>query len=333
MSRIVTLGSATQDIYMIDRDDFGSIEIADKSIFSQLAIGDKIDIDKIAFEVGGSGTNSAVTFARFGHETIFLGNLAHDPAGEAVLARLDAENIDTSYLNFLPGQTGCSVILLDAHTGKHTTLAFRGVSADYHNLQPADLETINPDWLYVTSLRGDMHKLLDFFTTAHALGAKVMFNPGPAELTHPKKLIGLLRDVDILLVDKREAAQIVPGVLLTELLSHLSNYCPTVLITDGAMGAIATDHAASYRLGVYEQKRFCDATGAGDAFGSGFLAAYADSGDFYAALQYAAANASKVTQFYGAQTGIITNDEPLHPMPIQQIEDLTGWTQSTESEP
>ena len=42
-----------------------------------------------------------------------------------------------------------------------------------------------------------------------------------------------------------------------------------------------------YRLGVYEQVKRRDQTGAGDAFGAGFLAGLADGAEFDAALGYA----------------------------------------------
>lgn len=330
MARIVSLGSALQDIYLIDRDDFVGSDVAGQSIFGQLVIGTKVDIDKVSFEVGGGGTNAAVSFARAGHETIFMGNLARDAAGESVMACLDEENIDSSYVEFLRGKTGSSVVMLDAKSGEHTILTHRGVSGKFSNLNEGDLEFIAPDWLYVTSLRGDMDTLLRFFEQAHALGAKVMFNPGELEIKQLPKLIGLLEDVDVLLVNKREAAKIVPGVLLTELLVHLAAYCETVIITDGEMGSIATDHQEVYRLGVYEQVRMRDATGAGDAFGAGFLAAYAHENfrprskdsHFSKALQFAAANAASVVQKYGAKAGILTGTEDFHPMPIQKITDL-----------
>ena len=121
---------------------------------------------------------------------------------------------------------------------------------------------------------------------------------------------------------KREAAQIVPGVVLSELLARLANYCQTVIITDGEMGSIATDHEEVWRLGVYEQVRMRDATGAGDAFGAGFLAKYADGAKFVDALQFGAANAASVVQKYGAKAGILTSDAKLHPMVMQKIEDL-----------
>lgn len=321
MSRIVTLGSALQDIYMIDRDDFEAFQLDEGlSIFGKMAIGSKVDIDKVSYDVGGGGTNTAVTFARNGHETIFIGNLGRDAAGDAVLECLDRENIDSSYINFVEGQTGCSVVLLDARTAERTILTYRGASAGFRNLDPDDLESIQPDWLYATSLRGDMDTLLTFFEKAKSLGTKIMFNPGELEIQQLDKTIGLLDLVDVLLVDKEEAAQLVPGVVLAELVERLANYCPIVLITDGMMGAIATNGKETYRLGVYEQKRLRDRTGAGDAFGSGFLSEWAKGASFEDALRFAAANASTVTQYYGAKTGILDSANNLHPMPIQKTQ-------------
>lgn len=322
MARIVSLGSALQDIYLIDRDDFAAAEVAGQSIFGKLVIGDKVDIDRVSYEVGGGGTNAAVSFARQGHETIFMGNLSRDAAGEAVLACLDEENIDSSYVEFVRGGTGCSVILLDAKKGERTILTHRGASARFDNLNAKDLELIAPDWLYVTSLRGDMETLSEFIREAQRLGVKIMFNPGELEIAKLPELLKLLSKTDVLLLNKREASKVVPGALLSELLGKLANYCETVIITDGSMGAIATDHHEVWRLGIYEPVRMRDATGAGDAFGAGFLGMLANGASFADALQFAAANAASVIQKYGAKSGILYGNETLHPMPIQAITDL-----------
>lgn len=157
MSRIVTIGAAVQDIYMLDRDDFEGVELGQSvSIFGRMVTGSKVDIDKVHFDVGGGGTNAAVTFARHGHETILMSNIGHDASGDAVLECLDRENIDSSYIEFTREHTGCSVILVDVKKAERTVLGFRGASRDFSNLKAADLENIQPDWLYVTSLRGNM---------------------------------------------------------------------------------------------------------------------------------------------------------------------------------
>ncbi len=320
MARIVSLGSALQDIYLIDHDDFVGTKKGDEEKLDRINIGSKVDIDKISFEVGGGGTNSAVTFARHGHEVIFLGNLGNDPAAQAIEGLLDDEGIDTSYITHLEKQkTGVSVVLLDTKSGERTILTYRGASARFNNLDENDLETINPDWMYVTSLRGDMDTLLRFFEKAHEMGCKIMFNPGKLELKEKKKLLGLLEDVDVLLVNKSEAAEIVPGKILDELIVHLGAYCKTVIITTGSMGAIATNGEETYRFGIYEDLPVVDTTGAGDSFGSGFLAHYAAGHSFKDSLIFGSANSTSVVGKLGAKQGILYGTEELHPMPIQKI--------------
>lgn len=320
MARIVSLGSALQDIYLVDHDDLRPSEIGGTAIFGKVIVGSKVDIDQIYYGVGGGGINSAITFSRHGHETIFLGNIARDPAGNAILKVLNQEGIDSSYVNYVEKKTtGTSIILLDEKSGERTVLTHRGASAKFDNFSEKDLDLIRPDWLYVTSLKGDMETLLKFFDYAKELGTKIMFNPGIKELAEEKKLIGLLSDVDVLIVNKSEASKIVPGTILSELLYHLNNYVETVIITDGAMGGIATNGKESYRFGIYEDRKIKDATGAGDAFGSGFLAHFASGKSFRNSLVFASANSTSVVSKLGANRGILTGKEPLHPMPIQKL--------------
>lgn len=85
MARIATIGGALQDIYLIDRDDFVSTEIGDQSIFGQLIIGTKVDIDNISYEIGGGGANVAISMARHGHESILFANLANDSDRKSVV--------------------------------------------------------------------------------------------------------------------------------------------------------------------------------------------------------------------------------------------------------
>ncbi|MBR2840067.1 carbohydrate kinase family protein [Candidatus Saccharibacteria bacterium] len=320
MARIVSLGSALQDIYMIDHDDLVPTAIGDAAIFGKVLVGSKVDIDRISYEVGGGGLNSAITFARHGHEAIFMGNIARDPAGMAIIRTMDREGIDSSYVNFLERRgTGTSVILLDSKSGERTILTCRGASEQFGNFNEADLELVQPDWLYVTTLRGDLETLERFFTKAHNMGVKIMFNPGVRELERVDNLTKLLKYVDILNVNKAEAAQLVPGKILTELLYHLENYVGTTIVTDGAMGGIASNGKETYMFGIYGDVKVKDATGAGDAFGSGFLASIASGKSFRSALIFASANSTSVVSKLGANRGILTGREKLHPMPIQKV--------------
>lgn len=320
MARIVSLGSALQDIYLIDHDDLVATSIGEAAIFGKVLVGSKVDIDRISYEVGGGGVNSSITFARHGHEAIFMGNVSRDPAGAAIVRTLDREGVDNSYVKFLERKTtGTSVVLLDTKSGERTILTCRGASEQFGNFEASDLDLIQPDWLYVTTLRGDMQTLEKFFRHAKELDIKIMFNPGVRELENQKELLKLLKYVDVLNVNKEEASQLVPGVVLAELLYHLNGYAPTVIITDGAMGGIAGNGSEIYRFGIYEDVRIKDATGAGDAFGSGFLAALTSGKSFRSALIFASANSTAVVTKIGANRGILTGRERLHPMPIQKV--------------
>lgn len=320
MARIVSLGSALQDVYLVDHDDLVPTNIGGSAIFGKVLVGSKVDIDKIAYEVGGGGVNSAIAFARHGHETVFIGNIGNDPAGVAVIKTLDREGVDTSYINCLERKaTGTSVILLDSKSGERTILTCRGASHQFGNFSENDLDLVQPDWLYITTLGGDMDTLTRFLKKAHGMGVKVMFNPGVRELANAKELASVLKYVDVLNVNKSEAAEIVPGNTLIELLYRLNNYVDTVIITDGAMGGIAGNGTEIYRFGIYEDRKVKDATGAGDAFGAGFLGHLAAGKSFRSALIFASANSTAVVSKLGANKGVLTGTESLHPMPIQKL--------------
>lgn len=320
MARIASLGSALQDVYLVDHDDLAPTNIGETAIFGKVLVGSKVDIDKVAYEVGGGGINSAISFARHGHEAIFIGNVARDPAGMAILRKLDKEGVDNSYVRFLERRpTGTSIILLDSKSGERTILTCRGASEQFGNLDTSDLDLIQPDWLYVTSLRGDMDTLEKFFRHAKELDIKIMFNPGVKELEESQPLAKLLNYVKVLLVNKNEASQIVPGATLTEQVYHLNSFVDIALITDGAMGGIASNGSETYRFGIYEDQCIKDATGAGDAFGSGFLAHFADGHSFRNSLIFASANSTSVVMKLGANRGLLYGNEALHPMPIQKI--------------
>lgn len=319
MSKIISLGSALQDIYLVDRDDFVASTIGETSIFGKIEIGTKVDIDRVSYETGGAGTNTAVTFARTGHEAIFLGNLSHDPAGEAILANLDSEGVDTSFIEFSRKGTGLSVVMLDAKSGERTILTHRGASAKFDNLSANTLDEIRPDWLYISTLRGDLATIESFVLKAHSVGCKVMFNPGMLEIKNLDRLLSVLPAVDILLVNKKEAASIVPGNILTELVSHLNNYCPITIITDSSSGGIIASPEGTFRFGIYEDVKIKDATGAGDAFGAGFLSAYAHGKKLPECITFASANSTSVVMNIGAKRGILNGLGDFHSMPLQKV--------------
>ncbi len=317
MVKFVTVGAAVQDVFLSNSDSFAPVCINPDTCFEMLELGSKADVNSIHFATGGGATNAAVTFARQGFDVQFMGVIGHDPAGRVVLDELDQENVDTSLVAYSDTHsTGYSVLLV-APNGERTILTYRGASTHYRPEQ-LDLTGVEADWLYMTTLSGSMQVLDRLFRQAKQAGMKICFNPGRKELEQKQELRGLLEDVDVLVANKEEMMALVQGDDLEELALHGLNVVPTVIVTDGGNGVVATDGQTLVRAGRYEEREVVDQTGAGDAFGSGFLSKWATGASLKDAVVFASANAASVVGKVGAKSGILHRGVTLHDMPIQE---------------
>ena len=317
MARIITVGAAVQDVFLSQSDVLAPVCIDPEHCFTQLELGSKTDVNQIHFSTGGGATNGAVTFARQGHEAVFMGVIGRDPAGQAVLDDLDVEGVDTQHVRYSEQyNTGYSVLLL-APDGERTILTYRGASTHYHE-NDFNLDTDRADWLYVSTLAGQMKALDRLFVAAKERGIKIFFNPGKGELAQRDKLIGLLADVDVLSVNREEMQQLVEGEDLESLVRHGLNLVSTVIVTDGTNGSLVSDGKTIVRAGMYEDVPAIDRTGAGDAFGSGFLSQWADGASLAQSVHFASANSSAVVSNIGAKPGILRQGVQLHAMPLKE---------------
>lgn len=319
MVKILSIGAAVQDVFLSHSEEFKAVCLNPEECFMQLTLGSKADVNKIDFTTGGGATNASVTFARQGLEAEFMGSVGDDPAAAAVMADLDKEGVDTSRVHVSKRyNTGYSVLLL-APNGERTILTYRGASTHY-SLNDFDFSGVNADWLYISSMSGKMDIIDQVFAEAKQQGMKIMFNPGKGELAHAEKLKGLLDDVDVLSVNKEEMRMIVEGEELEELVRHGLHYVPTVIVSDGPNGVMASDGEKLVRAGMYEDVKVIDRTGAGDAFGSGFLSQWATGKSLKDSIIFASANSTSVVTKIGAKTGILHKGVKLHTMPITEKE-------------
>jgi len=316
--KILTIGAAVQDVFLSHSPEFKPVsdKTADE-LFLKIDLGSKNDVNNINFSTGGGATNAAVTFARQGLEVQFMGTIAHDPAGAAVLADMDKEGIDTTYISYSEKYcTGYSVVLL-ASNGERTFLTYRGASTHY-DIKNFDLDDIQVDWLYITSMAGNVEIVDKIFRQAKANNIKIFYNPGKDELKKPEKLKSLLEDVDILSVNRDEAQLIVDGHDLEEIVRHLLHYVPIVIVSDGPNGVMASDGKTIVRAGMYEDVKVIDRSGSGDAFGSGFLSQWSIGKTLKDSIVFASANSTSVVTKIGAKTGILHKGVKLHAMPLSE---------------
>lgn len=317
--KLLAIGAAVQDVFLSHSNEFVAVCEKPEECFMKLELGSKADVNNINFSTGGGATNAAVTFARQGLVSHFMGTLGNDPAAQAVLGDLDADGVDTTHVSYTDKyNTGYSVLLL-APNGERTILTYRGASTHY-DAKNFNLSSANVDWLYVSSMAGSMDTLHSIFRQAKELGIKIFFNPGKGELEKVDKLKGLLEDVDVLAVNKEEMQKIVEGQDIEELVRHALHYVGVVIVSDGPNGVVASDGKTIVRGGMYEDVRVIDRTGAGDAFGSGFLSQWAQGKSLSESIVFASANSTSVVTKIGAKAGILHKGAHLHDMPIHEKE-------------
>ncbi len=314
--KMLSIGAAVQDVFMSHSDVFAPVCITPDNCFAQLPMGAKADVNQINFSTGGGAMNGATTFARQGLDTTFIGKVGRDPAGEAVLADLDKESIDSQYMSYSKKyNTGYSVILL-AESGERTILTYRGASTHYRKVNFHSVENVKADWLFLSTLAGDFDVLEYLVNWATENNVLIAFNPGKGELADPERLKKLIPKLTILNANKEEM-QLLFGKLSSEdLAKKASSKVKYVVVTDGPNGAVATDGTTIISAGMYEDVPVIDRTGAGDAFISGFTSVIAGRGSLEEALVFGSANSTSVVGHIGAKEGILKSGSKLHDMPL-----------------
>ena len=318
LPKILSIGAATQDVFLSNSPEFRLISMAENQDVVEFQLGSKIDIQNIEISSGGGATNAATTFARQGLISSFMGVVGEDSSGEQILRMLDEESIDTSRVEFSKRfNTDYSTIIL-APNGERTILTYRGASEHIY-AENFELKYGEFDWIYVSNLAGRFDALLKIFKEATKKGAKIAWNPGKKELQEPEKIRTMLQDVKILIVNKEEASLIFEGISAEELVRNACSFVEVAILTDGANGVWAAANRKIIRAGMYEDVPSLDRTGAGDAFGSGFVSQWAQGADIKESILFASANSTSVIQYMGAKKGILYKNTKLHSMPMQEI--------------
>jgi sugar/nucleoside kinase (ribokinase family) len=319
MARIVCLGSALQDVYLQDRADFVEVKLGKRKVFGRLELGDKVNVEQIEFAAGGGGTNIAVGLARGGHKVWFWGTLGRDVVGRELTEVLGRERVNLDYTHYTAEhRTGYSTVML-APSGERTILTYRGASADFGGLSVKELRAMKPDWLSVTTTYGNLGMLRELFADCAELGVHVMWNPGKEELKHRREVIRLLDYVDVLLLNRKEAGLLLDReVTAAQAAKELDARVDMVIVTDGSRGLVGAREGKRYKFGLYADVRVVDTTGAGDAFGSGFLTAYAHGVEFAQALVHGAANSTAVVQKIGAKAGLLKWGTKIKQMKVEE---------------
>ncbi|MFH1405141.1 MAG: carbohydrate kinase family protein [Patescibacteria group bacterium] len=305
MLDIITIGAGTRDVFLISKN-FEIINSAQSATgkFECIPFGSKIDIEKIVHTTGGGATNAAATFAQLGFRTAAICRIGEDNAGSDVLHELQMNGVKTHLVKTIEKGATAYSTLLTTISGERSVLVYRGVSSTFSNNDIA-WSKCNANWIYLTSLGGNLAVAKNIIAHAKKKKISLAWNPGGAEIKKGLSVFkNILNDVNILNVNREEAEILAGTGTIKQMLKKLACKGNIVIITDGPKGAYAHLDGITYYAKTSGAKSV-SRTGAGDAFGSGFVASWMQTHDIERALAVAMLNAESVIQSIGAKIGIL----------------------------
>lgn len=315
---VISLGGATRDI--IFYTDAGQIIKTPEDLTRQKLLGfeygAKIISEKVFFGLGGGGCNTSVSFARLGLHNACWITVGNDREGDSTINDLKKEGVDTKYVQHDENlSTGFSFITIAEKSKDHVAFLYRG--ANNVSVFPKNAaKLIKTRWLYVSSLTGqtwqrNARSIVKFIKES---STKLGWNPGETQLkAGKKKLSPVLRVTEVLFINKDEAIELVLSAGLKPkqinnartLIKIIQGWGPrVVVITDGRKGAYVYDGEKIHFSKVID-KPVVDTTGAGDCFGSSFVAGMIRfKGDIEKAIYLCMLNTASLVQITGAQGGL-----------------------------
>lgn len=329
MSDIITIGSATMDVF-VECEDANIVSVStkcSKSEFMSYPYGAKVEVTDFASNVGGGGVNTALNFANLGFSTASICKIGDDIYSKGILEALCCKsNLDLS--NIIQDKnvtTGFSIILL-SFQGDRTVLAQRGANATLKKSEINFDAIKNAKTIYIAPLSGESNRVLSAIVDfAYENGVKVCFNAGTTSIKRGFEYIKKIIDTaQIVVMNKEEASMctkidvrpdtrtekfsnelIHPDIM--EMLKKLKiNGQQVVVITDGGQGAYAYDGNKFYLCPNFPAV-VVSTLGAGDAFASTFCGALErTNSDIGKSLMYASVNSASVVSKFGASEGFLT---------------------------
>lgn len=272
------------------------------------AVGETILGEQLEPVAGGKGLNQAVAAKRMGADTMLIGRIGDDAAGQRLRTGAEDEGIDTTALTVdavLP--TGAALIVVD-DGGANTVTVAAGANA----MLTVDALYVRPGDLVIAQLEIPVEAVRDAFTAARAKGATTMLNPSPVPADR-----SVLELSDVLVVNEHEAAQLAgasePARDADAAINQARDLAVggrQVVVTLGSAGVVAVVDGAPI---VVEGRPVepVDTVGAGDCF-LGALAARLSVGESWErALEIANAAAARSVTRPGAVDAMPQVDEVL----------------------
>ncbi len=297
----VSIGDAVMDVFLTVHDANVLCKKDDKECEICLRYGEKIPVDRLDRSIGGNAINNAVGLSRLGFKTSLFSVHGDDENGRVIDQVLDQEGVDRS-LVIRQENTSSRYSTIINFKSERTILEYN-VPHQYH--MPHDVPQTK--WMYVSSVGHHYEDFLGALAThIKEKNIRLGFTPNNAQLNSPlESYLPLVQECSILFANLEEAKKMVGEGNIKNLLSNIYELGPRIVaITDGHQGSYVYDGNRYLHLGILGNK-VVSATGAGDAYASGFMGAIMKELPVSTAMTWGTFNASSVVSKIGAQSGLL----------------------------
>jgi sugar/nucleoside kinase (ribokinase family) len=359
--KICSIGGITQDIFLwykaTEKIRASTLPSSENSCLA-IPFGEKIDLENIAYFLGGGAANTAVNFSQLGHDAILVASCGNDVTGTFIHDELKKHTINTEHLIINPHTSSGTSYILYNQCHDRIIFVHRGANSAIHPTSFPMQSIENADGIYLTSMRQNEQLLTKIVNHAHTKKIPIAINPGSTQLSiGAQELCASLHAISILILNRSEAATLLKAMQTdgntfiindtdtktcstkTTLFSTLLDPDDStttindffkimlklgpeiVIITDGpcgVYGATKTDLWHHQALPV----TVIDTVGAGDAFGSTFVAIYWHNKNIVHALKGGMYQSASVIQKMGAHAGLLKKEalhQALETMPDELI--------------
>lgn len=308
--QLLSIGDASIDTFITPTESETLCNLDNKECFICFSYGDKIPVKNLDFSMGGNAANNAVGATRLGVKTAIVISLGVDLVGDQIVKYLKSEGVDPTYI-FQQTATTSNYSTVINYSGERTIFSYHAPRSYEF---PVKLPVV--PWIYLTSMGESFrpfYKHIAEWLSANP-NVKLAFNPGSWQMRAGLEGIGdILKLTHLLFVNREEAEKLTSfgesKGREKELIEAVIKLGPkTVVITDGGEGSFCFDGQRFLKVGILPVDSY-ERTGAGDAFGSGFLAAVIEGKSYEDALLWGTVNSASVIGYTGAQRGLVKKDE------------------------
>lgn len=262
--RVLGIGSAHVDVFIrVDEEAFEIYALPESRHIERDVFDLMLDLGEKVLP-GGCAANTIRGLAHLGVPCAFLSCVGKDRAGRFFLENLKELGIH-SEVEVVPGFKTIQLICLIGPTGEKRIL-YPKQEEPKIEFKKEHFEGI--DWVHIDAFQfeigNDLGKIPE--------GPKISLNLGNVEIVreYKQKILRFSEDhVDVLFGNEEEVKELT-GLAAEEACLELQTKCPLVVMTREAKGCLIASGGKLLEVSGQKAKRV-DATGAGDAFASGFI--------------------------------------------------------------